>query len=224
MPWIDVREPYAAVPVVHDPTATEALRGILRSSGGEHRFDDVVLDGGQADLGTHAGLVLESSMIRNLVLCPDEPVELDASWCAFSHCDLSRADVHRLRASRLSDCKFVGTDFSDADVVDVVFERCVLSLTNLRMARFSRVSFEHCTLRDLDAFELVATDVSFDGSELDQVNVDRLKATRVDLRHAKSLQLEAVGRLEGFLVTEHQLPGLVYQLAFAAGLGVERDG
>lgn len=223
MPWIDVREPHAALPNLHEPTATAPLEGVLHPDRGEHHFDDVVLDGSNVDLGLHTGLVVESSIIRNVVLCPDEPVEVDASWCSFTYCDLSRADVNRLRASRLSDCKFVGTDFSDADVVDVVFERCLFSLANLRMARFTRVSFDDCTLRELDAFELVATDVSFDGSDLDTVNVDRLKATRVDLRDAKSVQLDAVGRLDGFLVAEHQLPSLVYQLAFAVGLGVEHS-
>jgi len=189
----------------------------------EHRFDDVVLDGAEVDLGSHHELIIESSIVRNLVLCPDEPVELDASWCSFGYCDLSRAKVQRLRASRLSDCKFVGTDLSDADVVDVVFERCVFNLASLRMARFSRVRFEDCTLREVDAFELVATDVSFDGTEVDRLNVDRLRATRVDFRNAKSLELEAVARLDGCLVADHQLPGLMYQLAFAAGLGIERD-
>lgn len=222
MPWIDVREPHAALPVVHDPAPTTTPAGALRPDRGEHRLDDVVLDGGEVDLGEHDLLTIESSIVRNVVLCPDESVELDASWCSFSYCDLSRADVSRLRATRLSDCKFVGTDFSDADVSDVIFERCVFDLASLRMARFARVTFVDCTLREVDAFELVATDVSFDGSALHEVNVDRLKATRVDLRGATALELAAVNRLDGLLVAEHQLQGLVYQLAFAAGLGVER--
>lgn len=232
MPWIDVREPYAAPPVVHEPTATELVHGPLgpdRDGSGfgdggysDGGYSDVVLDGNDVVVGPHAELLIESSIVRNVTLCPDHQVGLDSSWCVFSSCDLSRCDVRRLRASRLSDCKLLGTDFSDADVSDVIFERCVFNLASLRMARFRRVTFVDCVLREVDAFELSATDVSFEGSELDRVNVDRMNATRVDLRGARSLHLEAVGRLEGFLVTDDQLPGLVYQLAFAAGLGVEQ--
>ena len=208
MPWVDVREPHAVVPVVDQSTASTPLDGMVQPVSGEHRFDDIVLDGDLVELGDYARLVLEYSSVQNLVLCPEDSIELDASWCTFSYCDLSRGQVHRLRGSVLSDCKFMGTDFSDADVMDVVFERCVFSLASLRMARLRRVRFEDCTLSDVDAFELTATDVSFDGSELDKVNVDRLRATRVDLHGAQSLRLENVVRLEGVLVAEHQLPGL----------------
>lgn len=223
MPWVDVHEPHATPPVVHAPTATHELDGVQHPESGEHRFDDIVLDGAVVELRSDADLTVESSIVRNVVLCPEDPVELDASWCTFSYCDLSRADVRRLRASRLSDCKFVGTDFSDASVHDVVFERCMFTLASLRMARFERVRFDDCTLREVDAFELTATDVAFDGSDLDRVSVDRWRTNRVDLRGATSLHLEAVGRLEGCLVAEHQLEGIVYQLAFASGLGVERS-
>ena len=36
----------------------------------------------------------------------------------------------------------------------------------------------------------------FDGSELERVNIDRLRASRVDLRGATALSFDGVGRLE----------------------------
>ncbi|HTO00890.1 MAG TPA: pentapeptide repeat-containing protein [Microthrixaceae bacterium] len=221
MPWIDGKDQFADLPTVREPTATSVLSGQILPLDGEHRFDDVLLDGDEVSSGEFEELVIDSSIIRNLVLCPDGPVTLDASWCRFESSDLSRAEVHQLRSSRLSDCKLVGTDFSNAALTDVIFERCLISLANFRMARLNRVRFKDCTLKELDAFEMVATDLTFDGSELNQVNVDRLNANRVDLRGARSLGLEGIGRLDGCLVAEHQLTDLIFQLAFAVGLGIE---
>ena len=70
-------------------------------------------------------------------------------------------------------------------------------------------------------FELTATDVSFDGSRIERLNVDRLTADRVDLRGVTALSFDAVGRLDGCLVDESQLQMLAYELAAAVGLSVD---
>jgi uncharacterized protein YjbI with pentapeptide repeats len=184
----------------------------------------IAFDGDAADLAAHAEVELDSCALSDLSIGGDDPVEVSANRCTFDSCDLSRSRFREIRQCRISGSKLTGADLSNADLVDVVFERCVLHLTQLRMARLQRVLFSDCVLREVDAFELVAEDVAFDGSELERVNLDRLRGTRVDLRGARSLSFEGVGRLEGCLIADHQLHDLAYELAFAAGLGIERAG
>ena len=107
---------------------------------------------------------------------------LDAAWSSFERCDLSGTEVVRLRECTIVDSRCTGLDLSEAELRDVVFERCLVNIANLRMAKLVRVSFVDCTLRDVDCYEAELTDVSFPGSTLEQVNLDRAQTTRVDLR------------------------------------------
>lgn len=224
MPWIDVSEPHATPPNLLEPTASDAMDRPMASMNGMLRADEATLDAQGVDLDWCSDFVAESSVVRHLHLGPNA-AEIDSSWSRFEYCDLSSSKVRRLRSVRMSDCKFAGTDFSGSELTDVVFERCVFSYANLRMSKLTRVQFEDCGLSDVDAFEMVATDLCFDGSELNKVNIDRLKAIRVDLRGAVTLGFEGLARMDGLLVSEQQLSALVFHMAFGLGLGVERtDG
>src|SRR5690606_32526572 len=103
------------------------------------------------------------SLLARRVSIGDEGPEIDANRTIFEWCDLSRARFRGVRLSRILDSKLTGTDFSGAHLTDVRFERCILHLTQFRMAKFERVEFVDCQLREVDAFELNAKHVSFSG-------------------------------------------------------------
>lgn len=175
--------------------------------------DELDLDGCQQ-------LEVSGSVLEGVRLGPGPTIEVRQSRLV--DCDLSGARLTVLRGCRLEGCKLDGTDLSDARLIDVALDRCRLRFTNLRMARLERVAVERTTLDDVDAFDLQATDVGFDGSALESVNVDRLQAIRVDFRGVTQLGLAAIGRLDGCLVADHQLPALAPVLAMAVGLDLER--
>lgn len=76
-------------------------------------------------------------------------------------------------------------------------------------------------MEDLDAYSAEFEDVIFHGSALFSFSVDRVAATRVDLRGCTALGLTGVGRLDGFLVSEDQLFALAPLLGDAVGLKIE---
>ena len=182
-------------------------------------LEDAELDAGSIETAELVELTLDSSSVSAVALVG---VEVDARWSSFDSCDLSRVKVRRLRGCRVVDSRCTGLDASDGELMDVVFERCLLNVANLRMARLQRVAFIDCALTDVDAYEAALTDISFQGSAIEDLNLDRASLARVDLRGATSVGISAVRSLEGCLVSRDQLQELVYELAFGAGLSVER--
>jgi len=147
---------------------------------------------------------------------------LDIYRCLVERIDLSQRRIEGLFETRLVGCKLTGTDLAGTAIEDTIFEDCTLGYTNLRMARLERVRFERCVLDEVDAYEARLLDVDFGDSRLVSLDIDKVRAERVDLRRAGELGLRAVGRLDGWLIGEHQLPAMMYSLAAAAGLGIER--
>ncbi len=220
MGWLRVTEPFAAVPRAATPAPQVRLTGRVDHDAGFVELTDVAASG-ELGLAGCEELVLVDSVFEGATLLSDGDMTIEARRCTFDKCDLSRLRFDSLRGSRICGAKLVGTDFSAARLDDVIFEDCTFRYANLRAARLERVAFLNCTLDDVDLFEAELIDVDFTGSSLQTVSVDRLKATRVDLRDASSLGLDAVGSLKGCLASETQLHELLYSLAFASGLGVE---
>lgn len=223
MPLVEVDEPHARPPRVPTVRPGGDWAGSLDLDRGWAELSGVRVDGLAAvDLDGCEELTIADSAVIGSTLAAGPTPEVEIRGSVLDGCDLSGARVRSIRASRLVGCKLGGTDLSDGDLVDVVLQRCVLRYTNLRMARLTRVRFDECRLDEADLFQAEATDVDLDGSALVSVNVDRLRATRVDLRGAVELGLAAVGRLDGCLVADHQLPALAPILAMAVGLDLER--
>lgn len=225
---IRVAEPFAAPPRLPkprrcppaDPADFEIDRGLLEISG--VALDPPLVDGGSLDdLDEIAELLIEDSAVTGIDLTSLHRATLDVVRSSVERCDLSRLTFRSIRASRVIESKFVGSELSGALLTDVVFERCTFRYANLRMAQLRRVRFDACQLVELDAFDASMEDVDFEDSTLTEVNIDRLHATRVDLRHASTIDLVGLGDLRGLLVAEEQLPALAFRLATALGLGVE---
>jgi len=227
VPWVSVREPFASPPRLAGVPRTRALAEASSDFDvlhGRAYITGVAFDGDASVIAAHDDVELDSCTLSDLSIGGDRTPDITAHRCVFESCDLSRSRFRELRQCRISGSKLTGADLSGAELIDVVFERCVLHLTQLRIARLQRVVFSECVLREVDAFELTAEDVAFEGSELERVNLDRLRGARIDLRGARSLSFEGVGRLDGCIIADHQLHDLAYELAFAAGLAIERPG
>lgn len=176
----------------------------------------------RVDVDECSELSISGSSLNEVSFTVEGAVVVEAWQSQFDGCDLSTLRFQSVRGVRFVGCKFVGTDFADARLEDVVFERCTFRYVNFRKARLMRVAFSDCSIDDVDLLDATMQDVDFEGSLLTKVNLERVSATRVDLRGASEIDLASFGRLDGFLVTEHQLPVLMYRLAFSVGLGVER--
>lgn len=222
MPWVEVDEPYAKPPKVRPVRPSATWSGPIDLDRGWAELTDVEVGRDQGlDLTDCTELEVGDSRIDGIAF-PAAELEIEIRRSELSGCDLSQATIVSLLNSRLDGCKLTGTDLSGATISDVEFTRCSLRYTNLRMAKLHRVRFVDCTLDEVDCFELLAEDLDFPGTSLVQVNVDRLQATRVDLRNTTELTLTGVGSLSGCLVDEYQLPALAYTLAHAVGVEIER--
>ncbi len=173
------------------------------------------------DLAGLSFIEIDHCCMKDVTFVNAERTRVALTASTIEESDLSQLHIDSVTESRLNGVKLVGTDFSEASTRDTEFSGCVLWLANLRMSKFERVAFESCTIDDVDAYGADFVDVGFNDSALSAFSIDRVTATRVDLRGCTSVGLTAIGRLDGFLISEHQLYALAPQLARVAGLTIQ---
>lgn len=224
MPWITVEEPYAKPPKVASIGQRPEWSAPLTIDRGWAEFDEVAVPStSEPDFDGCDELTVRESSVSGLAFGGEQhDLAIEVQRSQLEGCDLSGQSIRTIRGSRVTACKMIGTDFSAGTIADTVFEHCILRYTNLRMAKLSRVEFIDCTFDDVDCYQMEAEDVTFPGSTLSAVSLDSLTATRFDLREASEITLSAITRLDGCLVSEHQLAGLAHSLAMAAGIQVEQ--
>jgi len=222
MPWIEVSEPFAKPPKLSKPKLwpewtppLEIDRGLAELGGAA--FGEIQLEFDSCD-----DLEITDCSFAGTSLANAEAAEISVWRSTFERLDLSGLRFQTMRRSRIVGCKLVGTDLAGSTIEDVLFDNCSLRHVNLRAAKLNRVCFDNCTLDDIDLFEATLTNVDFVQSTLSEVNVDRLSAAKVDFRDATQLEFKGLSNLKGCLVTEEQLPSLMYALAFACNLGIEK--
>ncbi len=224
MGFITVDEPFAVKPRRADPKPTSRFTERFEVDGydGIAEVGSVDLARLTLDLGEAHRLDISDSRLTAVSLrAADADMEAQISGSVVEQSDLSRLRIRTARQSVFRGVKLVGTDFSDGVIQDCEFDECVLRLTNLRMATLRRVIFNDCTIEDMDAYSAQFEDVSFPGSRVESLNIDRVTSTRTDLRECEPLGLTGFNRLDGFLVSEQQLPALSYRLAASIGLSIE---
>ncbi len=219
---IRVNEPFTKTPKLRVVGQQPEWDGDLDPSRGFAEISNARLDGIEVDLYDIERLEIENSQLVATVLAhTTAELEISLAGSIVERSDLSRLRLTVVRQSRLVGLKLTGTDFSGAAIRDVEFVDCRLHLTSLRMAELERVTFTNCTFEDVDAYSAGLTDVTFPETRLNAFNLDQTRAERVDLREANLDGLKGLDRLEGFLIAEHQLPALAFQLADAVGLSIE---
>lgn len=222
MPWIEPAEPHAKPPRVEAPGPRPRWTGPLSIDRSAADLIDVeVVRPEEFGLDGCDELSVRDSALVGVALSDGGQLDLDVHRSSLDACDLSGLRIVTIRRSTLTGCKLVGADFSGSTIADVAFHGCAFRYANWRMASFKRVSFVDCTIDEVDGFELTMEDVDLPGTTINDLNVDRLEAIRVDLREASEIGLRAVSGLRGCLISEHQIPALAYSLAMAAGVDIE---
>ncbi len=220
MPFLDAPDDVARPPRLPAPAAS-AWPGPLDVDDGyaEVRGAEV---SGPLGLSMVDELALLDSRLVGVSFVESDRLRLETSGCEFVDCDLSRVTVASADRSRFVGCKFAGTDFSDARMDDLAFERGLFRYTNLRLARLNRVAFSDCSFDDVDLYEARLADVSFAGTELRAVGLDKTRFERTDFRRATTLDPTSVAGLQGALISEAQVLELATVLALRAGVTIDR--
>lgn len=223
MPWIEPVDRFAAEPrLPKRPPRTSPWDGEVED-GTRARLDTVAIDAQAIDASPYGALELLDCALTGVTLKTSDRSTVRLVDCVLENCDLSQATVEELRGCRFVGCKFAGTDFSNAVVRDCAFERCALQYANLRVSTLERVSFVDCRFDDVDAQEARLTDVTMAATALQELNVDRMRCERLDLRGAASLGLTGVTSLRGCLLGDAEVQQLAYTLALAADAMIERS-
>lgn len=222
MGMITVDEPFAKPPKLPAVRQQPAWDGELAPNRGFGEITNANLSDVEVDLYDIERLEIETSNLGATVLAyATDELEISVAVSTIERSDLSRLRLNVVRQSRLVGLKLTGTDFSGAAIRDVEFVDCMLHLTSFRMAELERVRFANCTFEDVDCYSAGLTDVTFPECRLSTFNLDQTRADRVDLREAELDGLKGLSRLDGFLIAEHQLPALAFQLADAVGLSID---
>jgi len=222
MGMIKIDEPFSKPPKLPAFRELPAWDGDLDPSRGFAEISGVDLDGVEVDMYDVERLEVENCHLTATTLAHAiDELEVSLAGSLVERCDFSRLRLSVVRQSRLVGLKLTGTDFSGGSLRDVEFTDCRLHLTSFRMAELERVTFINCTFEDVDAYSAGFTDVTFPETRLNAFNLDQTRADRVDLREANLDGLKGLKRLDGFLIAEHQLPALAFQLADAVGLSIE---
>ena len=216
-------DPFAAPPKIKPvpPGAAITNDGLVVERGWAE-LTKVEASGLAFDLTACDELELSGSSFVNVELGRAETTEITVADCRFENCDLSARRFSSVRRSTFTNCKLDGTDFSTGSLVDVEFDNCSLRLTNMRMAELSRIAFRECQVDGLDLFDATIADIDFAGSKINELGADRISAERVDLRSAAAISFATITRLDGFRITDAQLPLLMHALAGSVGLSVDQ--
>ena len=178
---------------------------------------------GELDAGRCQRLEVEASELKAVSVVGGPELELDVRASELLDCDLAGVRLRAVMNTRLVGCKLSGADLTNAILRDVVFERCLLRMTSVRMAELERVAFGDCTLDEVDLYDTALAEVTFAGSVLTKVDADQARFHHVDLRGAKTLDFRSCSRLAGCLLSPEQVVEVAFTLARIAGASIERE-
>lgn len=220
VPAVLPKEPYSKPPQIRPPDDPIEWDGTLEVEGGVAELRDVRVSNELA-LGECLELHLIDCQIDNVSFADSPGVELHIERSMLATCDLSQAKVSTLISSVVAGGKFVGTDLSGSDIIDVEFRGSTFRYLSFSMAELTRVAFVDCDLNELDLYDSALTDISFEGTCLVEVSIDRCKLKQVDFRGAEQLGLTSTNSMRGSIILEGQVLALAFQFAIASGVDIE---
>ncbi len=182
-------------PQPSDPTAIEMLEsqtGYARQLWAGIRFDSQ----------TAEDISFEQLIVRGASFQHAELPLLQASDCRFDSADFASCVLNKayFRRVELLGCRLMGMTLTDADLADVRFSRCNLSLARCWSSTYRTVRFEHCSLQE----------ASFDGSDLSGAIFTKCDLTKADLRNTKLKQTDLRGSIiTGIQINAKDLAGAI---------------
>jgi uncharacterized protein YjbI with pentapeptide repeats len=166
--------------------------------------------------------------------------------CWLERCGL---DGVSMRRARVSECRLDELRATSLDAADSVWRDTVitvrrvgallstggswssvrvrggrLDLVDLSGAKLTSVAFEECVIGELDLGTVEARDLSFEGCEVELLDVTGARLVRTDLTGASIHAVRGVAGLRGATVTPEQLIDLAPAMAANLGIKVREAG
>ncbi|WP_406230676.1 pentapeptide repeat-containing protein [Nocardia sp. NBC_01009] len=114
-----------------------------------------------------------------------------------------------------------GVDAGGANLRRVRFEGCKFDSVNFRRAKFRDVSFVDCVVRHTDFGDAELTNVTFPGTVVQGLLLNRARLKKFDLRDAVSIGIaDGIDALRGATISSRQLMDLAPDFARAIGINV----
>ncbi|QDR79538.1 pentapeptide repeat-containing protein [Sporomusa termitida] len=109
----------------------------------------------------------------------------------FEQCDLSNVDFGQcfMDRVRLTNCKLVGINMTEASLRNVVFDNCNAAYAVLRYFKCKKSNFHNTSFAEADLYSATLTDVSFVRCNLDKVQFSGTKLAGIDLSTCQFYQL-----------------------------------
>jgi len=185
------------------PIVTNTSRGAARNELVPPRLPDDLVEVDAITLdprGPWDGLLVRGSPDMD-AMTADELTGLDVTGCRFEGFEAVGLEVERLT------------------LTDVVFERCDLSGSLLRMPQLRRVEFRDCRMSGVVFAESVWRDVRLVGCKLDGAHLRSLDAERVEFEHCLLREADlTTARLRASALLRSDLEGVRFAGVAAAGL------
>ncbi len=220
MPIVSPDEPYARLPHTLDPDVRSDWGGRLDVEDGVGVLQGVRISE-TLPLEDCRELHLIDCEVEGLSLSGHDELTLHIERCTLSTCDLSQIRLEEVLSSSITGSKLFGTDLAGAQLTDATIGNSTFRYLSLRMATLTRVAFVDDEMSEIDLYDSVLHDVSFDGCRLEHVSIDRCQLTRVDFREATRLGLVSTTTMKGSIISENQVLELAYQFAMASGVDIE---
>jgi uncharacterized protein YjbI with pentapeptide repeats len=204
------------------------------------RLDDLAV--GDADdllsQGRYEGLRFEGADLGGRDLggigfseCAFDDVQAHATGfraATFSEFAFSRfnAPVFSAPRARLRDVTMDGSRIGSAELYETYvnsarFTNSKLGFVNARGAQLLDVSFEGCTIDELDLSGASLTRVSFTDTTVHSLSLAGAKLTHLDLRGAEFSQIDGFESLRGATLSGYQVGTLAASFATHLGISVE---
>src|SRR5690606_34847999 len=135
----------------------------------------------------------------------------------FSNCDLSNADFSRcvFHRTEFRNSKLIGVNFAEAGVRHTLFSDCMMNYAAFGFSLCAFTSFEKSSLRQADFYEAEFKETAFTGCEMEEINFSETDLNGVDL---------STNRFESIQVSVEKLAGCTVSpnqaIAFARQLGL----
>ena len=205
-------------------TLTNLVPGHLGDIGPEEflegmEFTDLDLAEVDSSLATY----LDSTLSRVVFGAAEAPANFTGARFSGSKIEDSRADTWTMPRGSLIHTEISGTRIGAGICHDSVWEKvivnnCRISYLNLRSAKLTDVEFRDCVIDEIDLDRAKASRVSFPGSTVGVLQCEGSRLGSVDLRGLQPHKISGVHSLRGATIDEMQL--MLFAELFASELGI----
>ena len=161
----------------------------------ECRVDDVDL----------SGAVIRRASIGDTVVERGDWANVDAF-----EAELKRVNMHGVRLT--------GATLAATKISDVRFVDCRINLSSVRFGHLERVTFENCSMEEVDFYEATLSSVVFSGCDLTKANLAKATFARCEMRDCELGGVGGPEQLRGVGMPWSDVVG--HAAVLALGLGV----